>query len=241
MKLIVEPTFFLAFVAGILTIATPCVIPILPPMLAGSTGHRLRPVFIVLGSSITFTFMGGLFAAIGLVATGITEYMRLFFTFFIIAFGAVMVDDDINSLYTRYTSRFVTKLLPNNNPGKEHGRPLLGAFSLGLSLGIVWLPCVGPILGAVLTYASITANLVKGSLLLMAFSFGLGLPMLLIAYGGKYASGRVGWVKSHSVEIKKIAGWVIILTGVAMLLGIDKLVLTAFMPYFPSFEEMLVG
>jgi|Deesub1362A_J573_1020465.scaffolds.fasta_scaffold00943_3 cytochrome c biogenesis protein CcdA len=210
-------------------------------MLAGSIGHKLRPFFIVLGSSITFTLMGGAFAAIGLLASGVTEYMRLFFIFFIIAFGAVMVDEDINKVYTKYATVVVNRLLSRKGSNSSRNfHPLVGAFVLGLSLGIVWIPCVGPILGAVLAYASTTANLAKGSLLLMTYSFGLGLPMLGIAYGGKYASVKVEWVKVHSITIRKIAGWVIILTGIAMLFGLDRLVQAGLTPYFPSFEERLL-
>lgn len=226
-----EPSIFLAFLAGVLTIATPCVIPILPPMLAGSVGHRLRPLLIVLGSAVTFTLMGGLFSAIGLVASGATEALRFIFIAAIIAFGAVMVDEEIDEIYARYSSKLVNIFFRRGASSSKDS--LFGAFVLGMSLGIVWIPCVGPILGSVLAYAAVQGNLVKGSILLLAYSLGLGLPMLAIAYGGKYTTGKVEWVNRNSRLIRKIAGWVLILTGVAILFGVDKYIQKLLLPYAP--------
>ncbi len=241
---VAQPSLILAFLAGVVTVATPCIIPILPPMLAGSVGHRLRPVFIVLGSAVTFTLMGGVFSVIGIAAGSTGNFLRIFFVVFIVGFGVTMVNDDINEFYTRYSSLFVDKLIRFFRRGggvSEEGHPLLSAFVLGLSLGVVWIPCVGPILGAVLMFATIQGNLVGGSLLLAVYSLGLGLPMLGVAYGGKYVSGKVEWTKRNSGMIRFIAGWVLILTGVAMLLGLDRVVQTRLLPYFPDFETKLAA
>lgn len=233
-----EPTLLLAFLAGLLTVTTPCVLPILPPMLAGSVGHKLRPALIVAGSSMTFTLMGGAFSALGVMAGEAREYVRLFFIAVIIAFGAVMADEEIGALYARYSARAVSKILPSEKPQKQNS--LFGAFLLGMSLGIVWIPCVGPILGSVLAYASYQSNLLSGSLLLLAYSLGLGLPMLAIAYGGKRISGRVEWAKKNSLALKKFAGWVLIISGAAMLLGADKYLQRALLPYISDFELRLL-
>lgn len=226
-----EPSIFLAFLAGMLTIATPCVIPILPPMLAGSVGHWLRPLLIVLGSAVTFTLMGSAASAFGLIASGAVEYLRFFFIAIIIAFGAVMVDEEIDEIYARYSSRLVNRLGVGKGGSPKNSLP--GAFVLGMSLGIVWIPCVGPILGSVLAYAAVQGNLLKGSILLLVYSIGLGLPMLAIAYGGKYTAGKVEWAARNSRLIRKIAGWVLILAGVAILFGADKYVQKLLLPYAP--------
>ncbi|MFQ5887626.1 MAG: cytochrome c biogenesis CcdA family protein [Candidatus Hydrothermarchaeales archaeon] len=241
---IAQPSMIVAFLAGIVTIATPCIIPILPPMLAGSVGHKLRPIFIVLGSAVTFTLMGGLFSVIGIAAGSTGNLLRFVFTLFIIGFGVIMVSDEINELYTTYSSMFVDRLINVFKKGEqvsEEGHPLLSAFVLGLSLGIVWIPCVGPILGSVLLYATLQGELVSGSLLLATYSLGLGIPMLAIAYGGKYVSGKVEWTKRNSQTIRWIAGWVLILTGVAIFLGLDRAVQTKLLPYFPDLESALLA
>ncbi|MEE8402747.1 MAG: cytochrome c biogenesis CcdA family protein [Candidatus Hydrothermarchaeaceae archaeon] len=230
--------------AGVLTVATPCIIPILPPMLAGSVGHRLRPIMIVLGMSVTFTLMGGLFSALG-IASGISGgFYRVALAFVIMGFGAVMVDEDINRTYTRYSSMLVNSIMGRFRRGTVEvsgGESLKGAFVLGLTLGIVWIPCVGPILGAVLTYASVLGDVTAGSLLLLAYSAGLSLPMLAIAYGGKSISSRSGILKDNAYLLRRIAGWVLILSGIVILLGIDKIIQTALLPYTPDIEGMILG
>jgi cytochrome c biogenesis protein CcdA len=85
--MVFEPTIILAFLAGVVTIVTPCVLPILPPLLAGSVGHNLRPLLIVLGSTVTFTLMGGLFSIFGIAAGAFGEALRLLFIFLIIGRG----------------------------------------------------------------------------------------------------------------------------------------------------------
>lgn len=225
--------------------ATPCIIPILPPMLAGSVGHKLRPVIIVLGMSISFTLMGGLFSAMG-IASGISSgFYRVVLAFVIMGFGAIMVDEEINNIYTKYSSLLVNSLMgrfKKDTVKVSGGESLKGAFVLGLTLGIIWIPCVGPILGTVLTYASVLGNVLSGSLLLLTYSAGLGLPMLAIAYGGKFVSSRFDvHTKKYIYFVRKIAGWILILSGISILLGIDKLIQTALLPYFPDIEGMILG
>ena len=233
-----EPSFLLAFLAGVVTIATPCVLPILPPLLAGSVGHRLRPVLIVLGSTVTFTLMGGVFSVIGIAAGGFGNALRLFFIALIIGFGAVWVDSDINDLYTKYSSLLLNRFYkPSARRGDES---LFGAFVLGLSLGIVWIPCVGPILGAVLSLVAIEGNLVTGSLMLTSYSIGLGIPMLAIAYGGKKVSAKLDWTRSNSETIKKLAGWILIAMCLTMLFGVHQWLQKLLLSYFPEFETQLM-
>jgi len=250
MSVITEPSIILAFVAGIVTIATPCVIPILPPMLAGSVGHRLRPIFIVIGSVITFTLMGGAFSALGLAVGATKEVLRLVFVAIIIALGAVMADEEIYDTYAKYSSLFVGRLhslfrgklsgIQKQDSISPPSHPLVSAFLLGLSLGIVWIPCVGPILGSVLAFAALKGNIAMGSILLLSYGTGLGLAILAVAYGGMYTGNRLVWVQKNSVKIKKIAGWIIILTGFAILFGFDRIVQTSLLPYFPDLESMIL-
>src|SRR3990172_9146973 len=179
-----KPSTLLVFLSGFLSALTPCVLPILPPMLAGSMGHRLRPLFIVLGSAVTFTLIGGLFSVIGSVYA--KDALRYFFIAMIILFGAVWADKDINNIFMRYSSMIVGRIhmalssVGLKAPGPEH--PLLGAFTLGMSLGVVWIPCIGPILGSVLTYTTYQGNILQGSILLLTYSAGLSIPILFVSY-----------------------------------------------------------
>lgn len=238
-----EVNYVLAFLAGLVTVATPCILPILPPMLAGSIGHKLRPIMIVSGMAMSFTLMGGLFSALGIAAGISSGVYRLVLGFVIIGFGATMVDEEINEIYSKYSSMFVNSLMGLFKRGTKEAsseESLGGAFVLGLTLGILWIPCVGPILGPVLAYASVLDTVIGGSLLLLAYSAGLALPMLAIAYGGKLVLARVGSFKKVHL-VKKIGGWVLILTGVAIILGLDRALQTVVLPYYPDVEGMVFG
>jgi len=232
----IEPTFLLAFAAGILTAASPCVLPILPPMLAGSIGHRLRPVFIVLGSTVSFTLMGGVLSAIGLAAGG-KDSLRFVFAWLIIAFGAGMFDRDVKEVYVRYSSRLIEKMRFKIS---EEGHPLASAFFLGMSIGIIWLPCIGLILGSILAFTIYQGNLLNGSLLLMVYSLGLGVPMLAIAYTGRRFSSKAPWLQGKAVLMERLAGLVLILTGTAILLGIDKFIQAKLLAFFLDYEFFII-
>lgn len=244
-----EPSLILAFIGGMLTISTPCAISILPVVLAGSLGHRQRPILIVIGLIVSFTLMGSLFSAIGAMAVGFKEIMRIVFIFFIMGFGLVMLSNRMNDIYARFSSRlsgylfgmFRKEVSPTNYmQGTDRSSSLLGPFILGLSLGIVWIPCAGPILGSILTYASYQGNLIFGSLLLFIYSIGVATPMLAIAYAGKFISNQINWITRNSDTIQKIGGVVLITIGVLMLLQWDQYLIGVLTPYFPELESKVV-
>jgi len=232
----IEPTFLLAFMAGVLTAASPCVLPILPPMLAGSLGHRLRPIFIVLGSTVSFTFMGGVLSAIGM-AFGGKDALRFVFAWLIIAFGAGMFDKDVKELYVKYSLKISERMRLDIS---KKGHPLLSAFLLGISLGIIWLPCIGLILGSILAFTVYQGNLLNGSLFLMVYSLGLGVPMLTIAYTGRRFSSKLIWLKGKSAVMERVAGLILILTGIGILLGIDKFIQARLLSLFLDYETFLL-
>lgn len=235
------PSLILAFLAGVLTIASPCVLPILPVMLAGSIGNKLRPITIVIGMSITFTLMGGLFSVIGLALGSFNKYLRTFSIFVIIAMGILLLDEELNQKFARITSIFINKIggfmsfrkkkSEEHFPERKEG--FLGAFILGLSLGIIWIPCVGPILGSILAFVTVEGNVLHGSFLLFIYSLGLGIPMIAIAYSGKLTSKKIATFAEHGELLKKFAGLVLILAGLSMFFGIDRWLQKVLLPYFP--------
>lgn len=239
-----EPSILLAFVGGVLTVTTPCVISILPIVFAGSMGNRLKPILIVSGQIISFTLIGGLFSAIGVMAAGFKEVLKLIFIFLMIGFGLVMVSRRINDIYARlsnYLFGLFRKEVVSNvyGQGTEKGSPW-SAFILGLSVGIVWTPCAGPILGSILTYASYEGNIIFGSLLLFIYSIGIAIPILVIAYAGKFISNQINWIARNSDTIERIAGIVLITIGILILLGWDQYLVGILTPYFPELESGVV-
>ncbi len=235
------PSVILVFLAGMATVITPCVLPILPAVLSGSVGSRLRPMAIITGMSITFTLMGLLVSALTSFSF-FAEYLRWFSIFFIIGMGAVLFDDDVNQAFVNFTSSVVNFVRMHESfLGNVYSiapkEGIAGGLLLGMSLGILWIPCVGPILGSVFAYvAESTAsagNLLHGALLLIVYCLGVSLPMLAIAYSGKSISGRVSWFVKRGHFIKKLSGLILILLGLMMLFGIDKYIQSKLLPYFP--------
>jgi cytochrome c-type biogenesis protein len=245
----VAPPILLVFIAGMATVATPCVLPILPAVLSGSVGSRFRPLAIVAGMTITFTLMGLLIFTVASF-TFFTDYLRWLSIFIIIGMGAVLFDDDINEVYVGISSSML-------NYGRERfsfigsisksapSEGLLGGLFLGMSLGIIWIPCVGPILSSVFMYVAESSagsgNILQGVTLLLAYSLGVGIPMLIIAYSGKSVSGRVKWFSRRSHFFKKLSGLILVLVGLMMLFGIDKYLKLLFLPYSVNIDNMISG
>ena len=231
------PSIILVFAAGLVTILKPCCLPLVPAVMSGSAGGKLRPVAVVSGMTLSFTVMGTLVSGFGEAFAGFADTLRILSILFIIKMGAVLFDEDINMEFIRLSSS-ITQGLRNkigfsNNPGtQEHG--LFGAFFLGMSLGIVWIPCVGPILGAVLAYVASVGNITYGAGMLFVYSVGMSLPMLSIAYYGKKVTNRYKWFMRNGEVLKKLAGLVLILVGIMLLFNIDKLMIRLLSPYFPT-------
>lgn len=220
----------LSFVAGFISISSPCVLPLIPVVMAGSTGSRLRPLLIVLGMSFTFTLMGVLTSQAGAVA-GFSSALRFAGIALIILLGAVLAVEKLDQYFVLYSSALMNRL----NLGQPSGREgVLGALILGLSLGVVWIPCVGPILGVVLTRVAMEGEVLMGGFSLFLYSLGMGVPMLAIAYSGKYALSRMESVSQHNLAIRRTAGVIIILMGIALLFGIDRKLQAILAPYFPE-------
>lgn len=233
------PSVFWVFIAGMATVITPCVLPVLPAVLSGSVGSRLRPVAIVTGMSITFTLMGVLISAVASFGF-FAEYLRWLSIFFIISMGAVMFDDDINQAYVNITSSIINVVRQHVSflgNSMAPGEGLLGGLFLGMSLGVLWIPCVGPILGSVFAYVaeSSASNLLYGTTLLLIYSLGVSTPMLIIAYSGKRISSRVSWFVKRGHFFKKLSGLILILVGLMMLFEIDKYLKKILLPYLPVY------
>ncbi len=233
------PSIILIFAAGLVTILKPCCLPLVPVVMSGSAGGRLRPVAIVSGMTLSFTTMGTLVSGFGATFGGFADTLRSISIIFIIGMGAVLFDEDINMEFVKLSGSITQNItskrlgfLNNNNSSKGEG--LLGAFFLGMSLGVVWIPCVGPILGAVLAFVASVGNVPYGAGMLFIYSIGMSLPMLSIAYYGKKVTNRYKWFMRNGPLLKKLSGLMLILVGLMLLFNIDKLIIRIASAYFPT-------
>ncbi|RPJ79692.1 MAG: cytochrome c biogenesis protein CcdA [Alphaproteobacteria bacterium] len=196
-----------AFFAGLVSVLSPCILPVIPAVFAYSTEKgKFRPLAIVLGLSISFTSMGIITSIFGAKLTPYLGYLNIFAEILLITMGiALLFDLNIFNVFGNFASLA--------NPKREG---LFGGFLLGLSLGIVWLPCVGKVLGVILTMVAISGKVAYGALMLFIYSIGFSIPMLFVAYSASFSSSKIRNVSKYGSQLKKIAALIILGVGLYM-------------------------
>lgn len=203
----------LAFAAGIVSFASPCVFPLVPGYLsfvAGGTapGERrpMMPIVLFIGG------FGAVFTALGAFTGAVTKLLRStagvrISGAIIIAFGVLML---LYALRVGSPSRFAERrpLLERVRPGPAW------AFPLGVAFGAGWTPCIGPVLAGVLAIAAAQGGSLRGAMLLFAYSLGLGLPFLLVGIGVRRLIGALTFIKRNYHWIAGTSGVVMIAIGV---------------------------
>jgi cytochrome c-type biogenesis protein len=196
-----------AFFAGLVSVLSPCILPVIPAVLAYSTEEgKFRPLAIVSGLSLSFTSMGIITSIFGATLKAYLDYLNIFAEILLITMGiALLFDLNIFNFFGNFSS------LANS---KREG--LFGGLLLGLSLGIVWIPCVGSVLGSILTTVAVSGKVVYGALMLSIYSVGFSIPMLLVAYSASFSSSKIQNISRCGFPLKKIAGLIILGVGFYM-------------------------
>ncbi len=212
--------FFLALLAGVVTIGGPCILPLLPIVLGTSTTgrHPLRPVAIVFGFTLAFTGFAVVFSVFGSFLGLSPDTWRYVAAAVIGLFGLMMLFPKFQASVFAKLEPILARAVPKSAVGSTD---LWSGFLLGLTLGAVWTPCAGPVLGSILTLIAAGQNLLQAGALLFAFSVGAGLPMLLIAYGGQAAVTRVRSLSKYTETIQRVFGLLIILVALGLVTKVD--------------------
>ena len=219
------PIYFLAFLAGILTILSPCILPVVPIVLASSLGRsKLKPIWVTLGLVISFTLFGIIFGTLGSVLGISREVARVVGITLILILGALLLFPNFYQKIIKLLSKVKTKkqLRPSGERWWEN-------FLLGLGLGLAWIPCAGPILGIILGLALLEGNFLYSLALLLIYGIGVAIPLLIIGYLGNTLVNQINWLKKHLPLIQKIAGGVIIIIGISILLRLDQYIQRLFL------------
>lgn len=218
------PAMAIALAAGILSFLSPCVLPIIPPYLAymggismnqmteSATSRRpavIASVFFVLGLSTVFLFLGLAASSFGRI---ILQHQVLFGQ---IA-GAVIV---VFGLHFLGVFRIPLLMREARLDAGDRGGSALGAYVLGLAFAFGWTPCIGPILGAILSMSAQESSVLRGTLLMALYALGLGLPFILSAIFINRAMGLMNRIKRHMGLVEKIMGLLLIAVGLMMLTG----------------------
>jgi cytochrome c biogenesis protein CcdA/thiol-disulfide isomerase/thioredoxin len=237
-----------AFLGGIVTILSPCILPILPVFLSGGIGgKKSRPLGIVSGFIASFSVftltLTGIVQATGLSA----DTIRYFAVILIIAFGFILVIPRMHLWFGMKLSRIAALAQKKDFPGsdKSHARTLfsgyMGGFFLGLGLGLVWTPCVGPIMASVISLA-LTQRIDGGAITItLAYSVGTALPMLGIMLGGRALVDKVPALVRNTEGIQKVFGVLVIFTGIAIGVGWDRSLQAAILRVAPEYGSGLTA
>lgn len=217
----------LAFLAGLLTTLSPCVLPLIPIVLAGAVAeHRLAPLALAGGLALSFTAIGLFVATIGFSIGLDLELFRKIAATLLITVGVVL-------LVPRLQLQFATAAGPASNWveqrfGKFSTAGIGGQFGVGLLLGAVWTPCVGPTLGAASLMAAKGEDLGVVAATMFAFGLGTSLPLLALAMLSREALTR--WRRrmlKTAGTMKILLGAMLMTFGIFTLTGYDRAVQTA--------------
>jgi cytochrome c-type biogenesis protein len=224
------PDLLLALFAGMLTIAAPCTLPVLPILLGASIVRRAgaRPALIAVGFVVSFAFVALALNAVANALNFDPDWLRTGGLLLLIIFGVLMIWP---AAFERLAARLAGGVALQPVTAAQTN---LGGFVLGTTLGLIWTPCAGPVLGAILTAIATSPDHAHGALLLLTYTVGAAVPMLIIAYGGQAVSTRLRRVAPYTARLQQAFGVIVIAFALSALLQYDAIALAWFGQYFPQ-------
>lgn len=215
-------TLVFAFVAGLLSILSPCVLPLVPVVLSGAAAeNRFAPFALAAGLALSFAGIGIFVATVGFSIGLDLDVVRQAAAVLLMAFGIVL-------MVPAFQARLATAAGPAGDWAQRHFGGLgtagiRGQFSLGFLLGAVWTPCVGPTLGAASVMASRGENLLQVATTMMVFGIGTAVPLLVLGTLSRELLIRWrGRMMGAAYGLKAVMGVLLLVSGLAILTGIDR-------------------
>ncbi len=226
----VDISILTALGAGALSFLSPCVLPLVPPYLCYMAGvsvddfrndkassEAMRTRIRLLTTAFTFVLgFTTVFVALGAGATSIGHFLRQWQQEMAIAAGLIIILMGLNFLgliRIPFLSR-EARFQANSAPATP-----LGAYVMGLAFAFGWTPCIGPVLGPILSMASVQASVTDGVFLLFVYSMGLGIPFMLAAlFSGRFMRFLARF-RMHMGKVEKVMGFLLVLAGILFLTG----------------------
>ena len=215
-------TYLLGYIAGALSTLSPCVLPLLPILIATAVAqHRHGPLALAAGLTLSFAAVGLFVATLGASIGLDPGVLRQGAALLLMAFGVLLLSASLQRRFAEVASRFSAS--GEGLLSRISTTGWLGQFCVGLVLGIVWSPCVGPTLGAATTLAAQGQHLSQIALLMLIFGLGAGTPLVLVGTLSREAMARVrGRLLNAGQRGKWLLGLVMLLMGLLILTGWDK-------------------
>lgn len=187
-----------AFIAGVLTLINPCILPVLPIAIVSSlNSHRLGPVALVAGLSLVFTVVGVLVASVGPSIGLHQEQLAQIGAVMMMLFGVLMLVPNASARFSHAFAGVSDAANERMNALPTTG--LGGQFLGGSLLGLVWSPCIGPTLGGAIALAAGGGSLVQAGITMFVFSLGVASVILVLAYGAR------GLFNRHRASLQSLA------------------------------------
>jgi cytochrome c-type biogenesis protein len=231
----------IAFFAGFISFISPCVLPLIPgyvSFICGTTLNELdnksknfilkKSIFFSLGFSLVFVSLGATATFLGSFLLQNSKILSIGSGVIIIFFGMYLLE--------LIKINFLNKSFGNFNI--KYSNNLLFPFIVGVGFGFGWTPCIGPILGSILAFASMEDSIYKGILLLSLYSLGLAIPFVLSSLLIKRFLIFSKSAKKYLINIKKISGIILIITGFLIVTGKLQILGFYLIEYFPILQKL---
>ena len=231
----------IAFFAGFISFISPCVLPLIPgyvSFICGTTLNELdnksknfilkKSIFFSLGFSLVFISLGATATFIGSFLLQNSKILSIGSGVIVIFFGMYLLE--------LIKINFLNKSFRNYNI--KYSNNLLFPFIVGVGFGFGWTPCIGPILGSILAFASMEDSIYKGILLLSLYSLGLAVPFVLSSLLIKRFLIFSKSTKNYLINIKKISGIILIITGILIVTGKLQILGFYLIEYFPILQKL---
>lgn len=223
----------LAYLAGLLTLINPCVLPVLPIVVASSLQTDARaPLALALGMGLSFVAVGTGISAIGPAFGLYPEDVTRIAALLMVGFGLVLV---LPGLGRRFSLASAGLAAAADARIARTPRGIGAEFAGGALLGAVWSPCIGPTLGAAIALASTGESLGQAAAIMSAFAAGVATLILAAAYGLRgWLRRNMGRALALSARARPVMGWVFIAVGAALFLGLNHVLEAAALRVLPA-------
>ncbi len=226
-------TLFLSFLAGLITMFNPCVLPLAPVVVAGARAEDPRaPLALAAGLAVTFGVVGGIVSGFG-AEIGAIAALRVPAAIVVVLIGLVLVIPSLAHAFEEAMQRVSQRIGGSGSMSPAKG--LLGQFGLGAILALVWAPCVGPTLGAAIVLASRSGTFALAVLNMMINALGAATSLLIAGYlirrlsvGGRKLTGRSALIARTAL------GGLLIIVGTISATGLDERVQSVINNHLPT-------
>ena len=217
-------TYLWAYVAGLLTLINPCVLPLLPIVIAAAfQKSRLGPLALAAGLMLSFAVVGVSVTAFGHLVSVDAGVVNRAAAIVMMLFGVVLLVPRAQTMLATLASPLASRANSRLDDGERAG--IAGQFGVGMLLGAVWSPCVGPTLGGAIALAASGEGLGQATITMFTFGAGVSTVLMALAYGSReVVSARREKLAAWMPWTKPLMGATLLVVGIAILFHVDRMI-----------------